>query len=58
MNRRVLLVALLGVLLVLGTALLLPQAVEQARPEPVDLTLDAVEVFEDLPTTHPDEDVD
>ena len=58
MNRRVLLVALLGVLLVMGTALLLPQAVERARPEPVDLTLDAVEVFEDLPTTHTDEDVD
>ena len=58
MNRRVLLVALLGVLLVMGTALLLPQAAERARPEPVDLTLDAVEVFEDLPTTHTDEDVD
>ena len=58
MNRRVLLVALLGVLLVMGTALLLPQAVERARPEPVDLTLDAVEVFEDLPTTHTDEPVD
>lgn len=58
MNRRALLVALLGVLLVMGTALLLPPAVERARPEPVDLTLDAVEVFEDLPTTHTDEAVD
>jgi hypothetical protein len=57
-NRRVLVVALCGVLLVVGTALLLPQAVERARTEPVDLTLDAVQVFEDLPTTHTDEDVD
>jgi hypothetical protein len=57
-NRRALVVALLGVLLVMGTALLLPGAVERARPEPVAVTLDAVEVFEDLPTTHTDEPVE
>ena len=58
MNRRALVVALLGVLLVMGTALVLPEVVERLRPEPVDRTLDAVEVFEDLPTTHTDEPVD
>lgn len=58
MNRRALVVSLLGVLLVMGTATVLPEAVERLRPEPVDRTLDAVEVFEDLPTTHTDEPVD
>ncbi|MCK5928292.1 MAG: DUF3105 domain-containing protein [Nocardioides sp.] len=54
----VLAVALLGVLLVMTAATVLPQVAERLRPEPVDLTLDAVEVFEDLPTTHTDEAVD
>ena len=58
MNRRALVVALLGVLLVMTTALVLPEVVERLRPEPVDRTLDAVEVFEDLPTTHTDEAVE
>lgn len=53
----VLAVALLGVLLVMTAATVLPQVAERLRPEPVDLTLDAVEVFEDLPTTHTDEAV-
>lgn len=62
MNRgsrlAVLAVALLGVLFVMTAATVLPQVAERLRPEPVDLTLDAVEVFEDLPTTHTDEGVE
>ncbi len=54
----VLAVALLGVLLVMTAATVLPQVAERLRPEPVDRTLDAVEVFEDLPTTHTDEAVE
>ena len=54
----VLAVALLGVLFVMTAATVLPQVAERLRPEPVDLTLDAVEVFEDLPTTHTDEAVE
>ncbi len=54
----VLAVALLGVLLVMTAATVLPQVAERLRPEPVDLTLDAVEVFEDLPTTHTDDAVE
>ena len=51
-------VALLGVLFVMTAATVLPQVAERLRPEPVDLTLDAVEVFEELPTTHTDEAVE
>ena len=49
-------VALLGVLVLLATVTLLPRVADRLRPEPPNL--DAVEVFEDLPTTHTEEAVD
>ena len=49
-------VALLGVLVLLATVTLLPRVADRLRPEPPNL--DAVEVFEDVPTTHTEEAVD
>ena len=49
-------VALLGVLVLLATVTLLPRVADRLRPEPPNL--DAVEVFEDLPTTHTEEAVE
>lgn len=49
-------VALLGVLFVAVAVTVLPRVAEQLRPEPP--SLDAVVVFEDLPTTHTDDPVD